>query len=387
MRFPLYPCKIGLAVFLPALAALLLAHFAVSSLDTVASRSRSLQTARLPRADLAVALERHLLLAAHAIRGYALTGEHEALERAKKDLARAADALHDAREAASRPGMEELAAASEKIAFFLDAYKKAAEASVAANDRVADDRAALDRAADAYLEAVAAYAAAKTAQWDKELSVKYPATATLRQHATRYQAAVAARDAGQDIKTAAATARALRQPSILAEAAPRFEAAEQSLRDAKTGSADDSRRLGDAFAALAAYRQAVAVLLTDWEALRATGREILKSERAALAAATDLGGASLAETADDAGAVAESLHAARLRLDLGGWLALGGGLLFAVVMALLLGRPVRRCAAFAHDLSVGRLTSTLTVRARDEVGALADSLRDMARRLGKRLAR
>ena len=387
MRLPLFPIKIGLAVGLPVVAALLLTHFAVSSLDDVVARSRSLQTARLPRADLAVALERQLLLAAQAIRGYALTGERDALEQAKKDLAKAADALHDAREAAARPGFEELAAATEKIGFFLDAYKKAAEASVVANDRVADDRAVLDKAAESFRQAVVTYTDSKWGQWDKELSVKYPAPAALRQHATRFRAATAAREAGTALAQAAATARALRQPSILATAIPRLDEAENALREARTGSDDDARRLADAFAALAAYRQAVTVLLSDWEALRATGREILKAERAALSAATDLGGASLAETAGDAGALADNLHAARLHLSLAAWLALILGLGLAVVMGLWLGLPVRRCAAFARDLAEGRLTTSLTVAARDEVGALADSLRDMARRLGKRLAR
>ena len=63
------------------------------------------------------------------------------------------------------------------------------------------------------------------------------------------------------------------------------------------------------------------------------------------------------------------------------------GLTFAVLAAFVLGLPVRRCALFARDLSVGRLTETLVAAGRDEVGLLADSLREMARRLGKHLAR
>jgi HAMP domain-containing protein len=386
MRFPLYPVKIGLAVCLPAVAALFLALFAVSRLDGLAGRSRALETARLPRADLAVAVERRLLLAAHAIRGYALTGEREALERAKKDLDKAADALHDAREAAARPGMEGLAAEAEKIGFFLDAYKKAAEASVVGNERLAEARAALAKAAETYLAAVAAFAEFKTAQWDKELAAKYPAPEALRQHARRLKAAQAAMDAGRDVREAAETARASRDPGLLSQVGPRFDAAETALRDSK-GNEEDAKRLGPAFAALAAYRQAVTGLLAEWEALRATGRQILEAERAALGAASQLGGASLAETAGDAGALASSLSASRVWLRLAGWAVLLLGIGFAAVVALVLGLPVRRCATFAHDLSVGRLTDTLKVSARDEVGLLAASLREMARRLGKHLAR
>ena len=78
--------------------------------------------------------------------------------------------------------MEDLAAEAEKIGYFLDTYKKAAEASVVGNERVADDRTALAKAAEAYAQSVADYAAFKTAQWDKELSAKYPAPDALRQH-------------------------------------------------------------------------------------------------------------------------------------------------------------------------------------------------------------
>ena len=78
MRVPLFSAKIALAVCLPAVAALVLGLFAVSRLDGLAARSKTLETARLPRADLAVAVERRLLLAAQAIRGYALSGDRDA---------------------------------------------------------------------------------------------------------------------------------------------------------------------------------------------------------------------------------------------------------------------------------------------------------------------
>ena len=387
MRFPLFPVKIAAAVILPAVAALLLGVFAVSRLDALADRSRALETARLPRADLAVAVERQLLLAAQAIRGYALTADRDALERAKKDLAKAADALHDAREAATRPGMESLAAEAEKISYFLDAYKKAAEASVAGNERLDAARAALDRAQAGYAGAVSGYIEQKTAQWDKELAAKYPQPDPLRQHAKRLKSAQTALAAGGDVREAAATARALRDPARLSEATERLDAAEAALRDARAGSDDDARRLAPSFAALAEYRQAVAGVLADWEALRATGRQILEAERAALSAATALGGASLAEAAGDAGAVASALRGSRLTLLVAAWGILVLGAAFAVGVALLLGVPVRRCAFFAKDLADGRVTASLAVACRDEVGQLAASLQEMARRLGKRLAR
>ncbi|KHK01888.1 hypothetical protein [Desulfovibrio sp. TomC] len=387
MRFPFFPVKIGLAICLPAIAALLLGLFAVSRLDGLAGRSRSLETARLPRADLAVSVERRLLLAAQAIRGYALSGERDALERAKKELAQAADALHAAKEAATRPGMEGLAAEAQKIGFFLDSYKKAAESAVSANDRVAQARTELTTAQDGYAAAVAAYIEFKTAQWDKELAAKYPQPEPLRLHAKRLKTAQAAQDAGRDVRLAAESAKAERDPARLSQALARYDEAEGALRDIKAGSDDETKRLAPVFAALAACRQAASVLLSDWEALRATGRQIIEAERAALAAGTELGGATLAEAAADASGLADSLNGSRLALAGAAWGIFVLGVVFAVAMALALGGPVRRCAFFARDLSVGRMTGTLPVGGHDEVAALAGSLREMARRIGKRLAR
>lgn len=387
MRFPLYPLKIALAVIVPFLAALLLGLFAASHLAALSGRFQALEAARLPRADLAVRLERQLLLASQAVRGYALSGDREALERAKQDLAKAADVLYAAREAAAQPGMEDMAAASEKIGYFLDAYKKAAEASVGANERVAADRQALSQAATTYGEALAAYTEQKTAQWDKELAARYPAPEALRQHARRLQLAQTAANAGRDVSEAAGLARGDRDPTRLAAAEPRFDAAEAALRDARAGSDDEARRLTPVFAALAAYRQATTRLLTDWEALRETGRRILDAERAALGATARLGGASLAEVAGDASGMADSLGTLRLLLVVGVWALVLAGVVYAGAMAGLLGWPVRRCAVFARDLALGRLAATLPVRGHDEVGALAENLREMARRLGKYLAR
>ncbi|MYL83722.1 HAMP domain-containing protein [Desulfovibrio aerotolerans] len=387
MRFPLFPVKIGVAVCLPAVAALLLGLFAVSRLDGLAERSRNLETARLPRADLAAAVERRLLLAAQAIRGYALSGEREALERAKKELAQAADALQAAKEAATRPGMEGLAAEAAKIGFFLDTYKKAAESAVAANDRVAQARTALTTAQDAYAAAVAGYIELKTAQWDKELATKYPQPDVLRLHAKRLKTAQAVQDAGRDVRLAAESAKADRDPAKLSQALTRYDEAEAALRDIKAGSDEETKRLGPIFTALAGCRQSATTLLADWETLRATGRQILEAERAAVAAGTELGGATLAEAAADASGLGNALTISRRILGGAAWAILLGGAAFAVAMALVLGVPVRRCSLFARDLSAGRITDKLTVSGRDEVGQLAESLKEMARRIGKRLAR
>ena len=387
MRFPFYPVKLGLAVLLPVLAALLLGLFASTRLDVLADRAKALETVRLPRADLAVAVERRLLLAAQAIRAYALSGEREALERAKKELVQAADALHAAREAADHPGMVGLAGEVEKIGYFLDAYKKAAEASVAANERVTEDRAALAQAAENFQAAATVYADWKTGQWDKELAAKYPQPDPLRQHARRLKGIQAAMVAGRAPLLAAETARANRDPALLLAAVPRLDEAEASLRDLKGGGDEDAKRLGPVFTALADYRQAIAQLLADWESLRATGRQIVEAERAALAAGTNLGGATLTEAAGDASGLAGYLGRARIGTILATCGVAVIGLVFAVLAGLVLGMPVRRCALFARDLSDGRLTTNLADTARDEVGLLAESLREMARRLGKRLAR
>lgn len=387
MRFPLFPVKIGAAVWLPAVAALLLGLFAVTRLDGLAERSRNLETARLPRADLAVAVERRLLLAAKAIRGYAVSGEREDLEQAKKELGQAADALHAAKEAAARPGMEGLAAEAAKIGFLLDAYKKAAEFTVSANDRVRQARAELATAQDAYAAAVAGYMELKTAQWDKELAAKYPQPEPLRLHAKRLKTAQAAQDAGRDVRLAVEAAKADRDPARLSQALARYDEAEAALRDIKAGSDEETKRLAPIFAALAGCRQAAAALLSDWETLRATGRQILEAERAALAAGTALGGATLAEAASDASGLATSLSNSRYILGGAAWAILLLGAAFAVGMALALGMPVRRCSIFARDMADGRITDDLSVSGRDEVGRLAESLKEMARRIGKRLAR
>jgi len=386
MRFPLFPLKIGLAVFVPVLAALLVGLFGGSRLTALTDRAHELETVRLPRADLAGTVERRLLLAAQAVRNYALNDDREALERAKKELAQAADALHAAREAAGRPGMESLATEAQKIGMFLDAYKKATEASVGANERVAADRTALTEAADGFTAAAKTYAEWKTAQWDKELAAKYPQPAPLRLHAQRLKTIRAAMAIGTEPKLAAADARAARDPALLAAALPRLDAAEALLRELK-GSDDDNKHVAPVFSALAAYRQAIATLLTDWEALRGTGRQILKAERAALSAGNDLGGGSLTEAAGEATSLDTTLSRARIGLMVVSWGVTVIGLTFAVLAAMVLGMPVRRCAAFARDLSVGRVTETLIADSHDEVGVLAASLREMARRIGKRLAR
>lgn len=386
MRFPFFPLKIGLAVFVPVLAALLVGLFGASRLTALAERAHELETIRLPRADLAGTVERRLLLAAQAVRNYALSNDREALERAKKELAQAADALHAAREAASRPGMASLGTEAQQIASVLETYKKAAEASVADNERVGTDRAALTEAANTFLTAATAYADWKTAQWDKALAVKYPQPAALRQHAQRLKTIRQAIAIGGEPRLAAETARATRNPALLTAVVPRLDAVETLLRTLK-GNDEDNKRMVPVFAALAAYRRAITALITDWATLRATGQRILKAERAALAAGDRLGGGSLTEAASEATNLDTTLSRSRIGLMVVTWGVTVIGLTFAVLAAVVFGMPVRRCAAFARDLSEGRVTETLAEDGRDEVGILAASLREIARRIGKHLAR
>ena len=73
------------------------------------------------------------------------------------------------------------------------------------------------------------------------------------------------------------------------------------------------------------------------------------------------------------------------------WGFLGMTLLFGAAWIVLavrfLGIPVARCAAFAVALVRGRVPGGLSVTGRDEVGGLAEALREMSRRFGRTFAR
>jgi len=140
-------------------------------------------------------------------------------------------------------------------------------------------------------------------------------------------------------------------------------------------------------AALVEYEARARALLDEWLSLESAGGKLLVDERAVLEAAAGLARERATVGSEAAQALSKSLTWSRRFALAAAWGMGIFGLAWAVIGAVLLAGPVVRCASFAKALVKGDLRPTLTVTGHDEAGALADALRELARRMGRSLAR
>ncbi|QLA17886.1 hypothetical protein [Desulfolutivibrio sulfoxidireducens] len=386
-RIPLFSIKIALAVGLPVLLAVLACFAAASVLTSTHDEAGMVAEVFSRRADAAARLERRTLMTAHHLRGYALTGERHFLEEAKKELAAALERLQRLKEASGAAGAGPFAEEVERVAWLVEAYKKSAESIVGQNEAVAEVRTAFEAAGNRLVELGDELAKAKKAALT-ELAVKYPQGEMVRKFAQRIYHAQDLAEAGRAVLLAEAEAGRARRPEMLRAALGRFDGMDQWIGGLRSQASEDEIKKIDEIASTGEeFRKAAEDLVAQWDVLHAAGRTLALAERDALAA--------VSRAAENA-AVEERIALERLSSTyaVSGalvWGFLGVTLLFGLAWLILavrfLGIPVTRCAAFAVALVRGRVPGDLRVGGRDEVGRLAESLRELSRRFGRTFAR
>lgn len=384
---PVFPLKILVAAGLPACLAVAVCLVAASVQNDSGKAAKSLAEAAFGRGEAAVRLERQTLLTAHHLRGYALTGEAHFLDEAKKELATAVTRLQELKAAAARTGEVAFVEEAERTAWLVEAYKKAAEAVVGQNEAVEEARTAFEAAGDHFVALAEAFAARKKAALI-ELAVKYPPGTLVRAVSDRIFHAQELAGAGREVMAAEAQAGRARKPEMFRSSLERLDGLDAHLDAMRAmASEEDAKAVSEAATVLDELRKASDRLAREWELLHASGRTLALSERDALEAVSKA--VENAEVVEHKGieAFASELFVHRSLM----WTLFTVTVCFAVAWVVVavrfLGVPVRRCAAFAGQLAGGRAPGKLAVSGRDEVGVLAESLRELSRRFGRSFAR
>lgn len=388
MKLPLFSLKLLAALLTLALIGAIPTALALSRLTAGRAQAESLARGAVEEAVLLARLERQALLTASNIRGYALTSDRRFLDEAKKELAAVSDELQRVLSVTTKAqaGQAEWAE-RDKIGYLVEDYKKLAEMTVAVNQAVITARTDFEAALAHFEKNARALSDLEAAALERELSAKYPAPDKLRTLSRRKALAEEALALVPVVRAAAQTAKAEREPRFLREAVNALEPVRESLAGLGPQGEEAQKALAEARQALAEVQKAGADLLGEWRMLQETGRKLAEAERSLLAAARS--GADQARVRAEEGFANLSGHlsdsAMVLRI-----VALAGALMALAVIVLTvsrLGLPVWRLAAYAGHLVKGNLHKTLSVSGRDECGQLAESLREIARRIGRSWAR
>jgi methyl-accepting chemotaxis protein len=356
--------KITLGFTSLILIAVALGLLATWSMLGVKKTATSLVDAQVPQIDVANKVERSALNTMFEARGYAYTEEKSYLDSAKEHLEATKKYLVQAKEHGDKahlPALKENAAKAEAMAL---EYEQLVGQTVAKTEAMNKDRAAMDVAANKYVENCNVLYKAQEAGLEQDCAeMKAQLTqnrqgvdvnqisAKVHERFTKMKDVASILDLGNAVRVHCWKAIAKRDPESLRAADKEFDEINKELDKVKATTHQDAnlKTIQECLAAGQEYRSAMNSFLLDW-----VTREELNKKRVALAngvleAAKTTSEAGMKDTGDAAGAAAQSLASASTVMIVG----LGIGVVVAIFMAFFITRsitkPINRIIAGLTD--------------------------------------
>ena len=375
--------KIGGGFGVLILIACALGGMAVVNMMNVEKDSTRLANEYVPEVGIANLVERSALLAMYAWRGYAFTEEESFLVEGKKQLSATVQALDQARRhAETYPGLVALKENAQAARERIDTYVTLSEQTETVVNAMNADREALDRAAASFMENCGAFLGSMNEAMEREISQDADGAA-LKERVWKINQINEVIDLGNDTRIRVWRAQASRQLALIDAALENFtkiDAVFARLTPTIRNPAN-IRQMEAIQKAGADYRTAMLSLQKNWTALEGINVQRAKVGTEALEAAQNTAVAGLDGTKKIADTAVANLATAE-RIMIGG---LGVGVLIGIVVAIFLTKgitgPVQQGVEFARKLAQGDLTAKLDVDQKDEVGILAQALRDMVAKL------
>jgi len=375
--------KLGLGFGCLILLASVLGGLAVFNMHTASEGSTRLAEAYVPEVGMAGTLERSALLTMYAMRGYSLSREESLWGEASESHDAVEKALEDAEAHVRRfPYLVKLEENTEKAKKNVEQY---AELGARVHARVGElnaSREAMNAPARRYMENCRSYLAKAEKDMSREVAAGEP-LAMLLERLQKIHLITGIMDLGQEARVKNLIAQADRTPEVMRAGLENMKTVDSSLTElaSMTRRKENLDRIASIREAAGDYSSAMKAFLDNSIALQsltreseALGTQVLDAAKRTAMAASDA-----SKTRADADV--RDLETASLVMLVG----LGVTLILGVVLAVFLTRaitgPVLEGVSFARKLSEGDLTQTVAVYQSDEIGVLAEALRNMKDRL------
>ena len=375
--------KIGGGFGVLILIACFLGGMAVFNMKGVEGDSIRLAKEYVPEVGMANEIERSSLLAMYAWRGYAFTEEQSFLDEGRKQLAAVQQGLGVAeKHAQTFPALvklkEQVAAAKTEVG----AYGSLADQTVEIVEAMNADRKALDQGAALYMKNCADFLESQNQAMKREMA-EGAAADKLSERLDKITWVNDIVDLGNDTRIKVWRAQAERNLKLIEAALdnfPKMEALFDKLQ-AVTRQEANLKQIAATRTAAAEYKSAMTSLSEHWKELDQVNVKRAKTGQDVLAAAQQTAVAGLEGTQKIADQAVENLSTAS-SVMIGG-LAVGVliGICTAVFLTKAITVPVQKGVEFARKLAQGDLTAEVDVDQKDELGILAQALREMVAKL------
>lgn len=375
--------KIGIGFAILIAITCILGAIAIFNMNAVGHDSTRLAKEYMPEVDLAESLEQSSLLAMYALRGYAYTKDQKFLEDGKNYLDLLDKFFTDASTHAEQyPGLvklrENLPTAKEHIANYRSLALETERQLVLQDELIAKQ----NEATLEFMQKVNEFLASQNTELAKEINLNFHPD-KLAERIRKVNEANRIMVLGNESRVKFWTAIGQRDTASLEQGLEIIEQILEYLEGIKkiTYQTNNLNRIEVVRQATLAYQESMNAAADNWKAMETlhaqrnvAGMELMKITE-------NIAHAGMEQTSLIANETMQNLSRASLIMYVG----LAFGVFFGVATAIFLTRavtvPVAKGVAFAQKIAAGDLTADVDVYQKDELGLLAQALRDMVTKL------
>ncbi|TVR60948.1 MAG: methyl-accepting chemotaxis protein, partial [Spirochaetaceae bacterium] len=372
--------KIGLGFGIVLIIAAAIGLFALVSMQQIRDDSTALAEGYVPEWVLAGGVLEHQMRAGYYAVAYSFNYEADWLRNARSEMTDLTRLLQDGRRVASGSvHQQDIIPVIDEISRLVAAYGIALDDTETAVNAILASRAAILEQGRRFEEQILAYVNAQTDAMYRQIDSADTQT-ELRIRQDRINAGNDILDLGNRILINTWHAEAFQNSDGVLGAsrdANRLVSMIEGLISV-TRQEVNLRQLNDVRAAVLLYGRAVDQLVAAAEQAGTARADRLRSYNAVLSLAAEFVDETSGATTGVADAAVERVETAVLVLMVGLILALLVGILVTIVITRGITNPVSAGVVFARRLASGDMTGTLDVNQKDEIGVLAEALREMA---------
>ena len=378
--------KIGLGFGILILIAGLLGGMAMVNMMSAGSRAERLANEYAPEVEIAAEIERNAQSAMYAMRAYTYTGVESNLNEGLKYLAEVEKGLVKARELYTKfPALVKLKEQEGKASASLAEYRKQVDQSKAVVLALDKNLQVMVQAAGVFMTNAEQYLTSQTkalAEAAAKGQVEGPAVKDRLDKITWINDVI---DHGNAARIANFRGQTARDVKLVRDGLKNFEdiAAKMAQLRSITRQEKNIQELNEVNKGAEAYKGAMLELVKLMEQSDNVAKLRRDAAAGMLTGASDIAKAGIDQTKALSAESEHNLNTSVTIMGIGLIAALIIGVIVAVFITKGITGPVIKGVTFAQKMSEGDMTLDLDVDQKDEIGVLAEALREMTRRLNE----
>jgi methyl-accepting chemotaxis protein len=375
--------KMGIGFGIVILLVLAIGGLAVLNMLQIQKQSESLEQEYVPEVDLANNIERNSLQVMYNMRGYSLNFNRDFYELGQEYMAALNDYLGQAEQlAVDYPGLvqlkEDVKVAQNNVALY-DSLARETDATI---QEIAAQRKILDESAGEYIKQADAFLESQQAAFQDDLAAN-AGTAALSERMQKIYLMNGAIDLANNARILTFKAQADFDYALIGEALDELDkipavAAELNKITKLQINIDQLTTIAET---RGKYYAALEASYAAYQTLQDLNGKRNDAADKVLESAQDTAAAGIENTKKIAAEAVAKVSSSVVIIAIGLAIAVLLAIIIAVFLTISIVRALQKGVDFAKEIALGDLQTVLDVKQRDEVGILADALREMQKSL------